>query len=60
MTAVLLLPAGLISFTILKPLSAWLGRIGWSKQPFTPQENTVAQTMGMALTGSIWCLGEFA
>jgi len=52
--------AGLISFTILKPLSAWLVKMGWSKQPFTPQENTVAQTMGMALTGSIWCLGESA
>lgn len=42
---------------ILKPTVNWLNKLGWSKQPFSPQENTVAQTFAMAMTGSIWCLG---
>ena len=52
------MPIGLISFVILRPFSAWLTKRGWSRQPFTAQENTVCQTMAMAMTGSIWCLGE--
>jgi hypothetical protein len=44
--------AGLIGFVILKPLCRWLNKKGWTKQPFTAQENTVMQTTAMAMTGS--------
>ena len=43
---------GLISFVFLKPTCRWLIKKGWAKQPFTAQENTVAQTFAMAMTGS--------
>ena len=43
---------GLISFVFLKPTCRWLIKKGWGKQPFTAQENTVAQTFAMAMTGS--------
>ena len=45
------------AFLILKPLTAWLLRMGWSKQPFTAQENTVVQTFAMAMVTSLWILG---
>jgi hypothetical protein len=44
--------SGLISFVFLKPTCRWLIKKGWGKQPFTAQENTVAQTFAMAMTGS--------
>lgn len=53
-------PLGLLSFVLLRPFTSWLLKRGWTKVPFTAQENTVAQTLGMAATGSIWCLGESA
>ncbi len=49
--------AGLIAFLILKPLTAALLRLGWTKQPFTAQENTVVQTFAMAMVTSLWILG---
>lgn len=51
------LSAGLTAFLILKPLTAWLLRMGWSRQPFTAQENTVVQTFAMAMVTSLWILG---
>ena len=50
-------PSGLTAFLILKPLTAWLLRLRWSKQPFTAQENTVVQTFAMAMVTSLWILG---
>lgn len=49
--------AGLTAFLILKPVTAWLLRLGWSRQPFTAQENTVVQTFAMAMVTSLWILG---
>lgn len=50
-------PQGLTAFLILKPVTAWLLRMGWSRQPFTAQENTVVQTFAMAMVTSLWILG---
>ncbi len=50
-------PAGLTAFLVLKPLTTWLLRAGWSTQPFTAQENTVVQTFAMAMVTSLWILG---
>jgi OPT oligopeptide transporter protein len=50
-------PAGLTAFLILKPVTAWLLRMGWTRQPFTAQENTVVQTFAMAMVTSLWILG---
>ena len=47
-----ILCAGLIGFVLLKPLCRWLNKKGWTKQPFTAQENTVMQTTAMAMTSS--------
>ena len=49
--------AGLTAFLVLKPLTTWLLRSGWSTQPFTAQENTVVQTFAMAMVTSLWILG---
>lgn len=51
------MPQGLTAFLILKPITAWLLRMGWSRQPFTAQENTVVQTFAMAMVTSLWILG---
>ena len=52
-----LIAAGLTAFLILKPVTAWLLRVGWTRQPFTAQENTVVQTFAMAMVTSLWILG---
>ena len=49
--------AGLTAFLVLKPLTTWLLRRGWTTQPFTAQENTVVQTFAMAMVTSLWILG---
>ena len=51
------LAAGLTAFLVLKPVTAWLLRLGWTRQPFTAQENTVVQTFAMAMVTSLWILG---
>ena len=49
--------AGLTAFLVLKPMTTWLLRAGWTTQPFTAQENTVVQTFAMAMVTSLWILG---
>jgi OPT family oligopeptide transporter len=51
------MPMGLTAFLILKPVTAQLLRLGWTRQPFTAQENTVVQTFAMAMVTSLWILG---
>jgi len=51
------LAAGLTAFLVLKPMTTWLLRAGWTTQPFTAQENTVVQTFAMAMVTSLWILG---
>jgi hypothetical protein len=38
-------------------VTAQLLRLGWTRQPFTAQENTVVQTFAMAMVTSLWILG---
>ncbi|XP_038687175.1 probable metal-nicotianamine transporter YSL7 [Tripterygium wilfordii] len=49
--------AGLLGFAILKSWTTFLGKVGFLKQPFTRQENTVIQTCVVASSGIAFSSG---
>lgn len=51
--------AGLLDFFFVKSWTAFLGKSGFLKQPFTRQENTVVQTCVVATSGIAFG-GEFS
>ncbi|KAF8378910.1 hypothetical protein HHK36_030259 [Tetracentron sinense] len=49
--------AGLLGFAFVKAWTSVIGKLGWLKQPFTRQENTVIQTCIVASSGIAFSSG---